>query len=323
MAILTPRLNLKPYEYPQLLEYRDAIRHAYWLHTEYSFSGDVQDWYTRIEPKDRKILERTLLAIAQIEVAVKTFWARLYDRVPKPEVAEVGMTFAESEVRHANAYAHLLELLQLDARFEALMQEPVFRKRYAYCLHAQKMEDGTPLSLVRSIILFSAFIEHVSLFSQFLILMAYNRFAGLFRGVSNVVEATSKEEQIHGMFGQALVQIFREEMPELFDGRLDFSVYQVANEAYQAERDLLDWIFEDGELDFLPKAVIDAFLQDRFNRSLKALGFKPIFHPDTQLLESTRWFDEELLAVKEVDFFAKRSVNYTKRHTQYDADALF
>ena len=52
-----------------------------------------------------------------------------------------------------------------------------------------------------SILLFSLFIEHVSLFSQFLIIMAFNKHKNMLKGISNVVEATSKEEQIHGDFG--------------------------------------------------------------------------------------------------------------------------
>ena len=52
-----------------------------------------------------------MLAISQIEVAVKSFWGDLYHRIPKPEIGSVGSTFAESEVRHADAYSHLLEIL--------------------------------------------------------------------------------------------------------------------------------------------------------------------------------------------------------------------
>ena len=41
--IFKKRVNLKPYEYPQLVEYVDAIRHSYWVHTEFNFTSDIQD----------------------------------------------------------------------------------------------------------------------------------------------------------------------------------------------------------------------------------------------------------------------------------------
>ncbi|BCV01450.1 MAG: hypothetical protein CM15mV42_1300 [uncultured marine virus] len=39
-----------------------------------------------------------MLAIAQIEVNVKTFWADMYKRMPITEIGDVGMTFAESKL---------------------------------------------------------------------------------------------------------------------------------------------------------------------------------------------------------------------------------
>ena len=42
-----------------------------------------------------------MLAISQIEVAVKSFWGEIFiSKMPKPEIGSVGATFAESEVRH-------------------------------------------------------------------------------------------------------------------------------------------------------------------------------------------------------------------------------
>ena len=61
-------------------------------------------------------------------------------------------------------------------------------------------------------LLFSLFIEHVSLFSQFLIIMAFNKHRNMLKGVSNVVEATSKEEQIHGDFGIDLIKIIKQKI---------------------------------------------------------------------------------------------------------------
>src|SRR5690625_5570928 len=70
-----------------------------------------------------------MLAIAQVEVAVKTFWGDLYRMYPKPEIGAVGYTFAESEVRHQDAYAHLLEVLGLNNAFAQLADIPALNAR--------------------------------------------------------------------------------------------------------------------------------------------------------------------------------------------------
>ena len=47
--IFKPRINLKPYEYPELYEYVDAIRHSYWLHTE--FQSKCFSFWKKCYPK--------------------------------------------------------------------------------------------------------------------------------------------------------------------------------------------------------------------------------------------------------------------------------
>ena len=130
--IFKKRVNLKPYEYPQLVEYVDAIRHSYWVHTEFNFISDVQDFKVHLNDKERTSVTRAMLAISQIEIAVKSFWGDIYKKMPKPEIGAVGATFAESEVRHADAYSNLIQVLGLNSEFENLLQVPGIRKRIKY-----------------------------------------------------------------------------------------------------------------------------------------------------------------------------------------------
>lgn len=319
-----PRPHYRPYEYPRLLDYRDAIRHSYWLHTEFSYTADVQDY--ALAPKEvRSLVERSLLAIAQVELSVKLFWARVYEVFPKPEVAEVGMTFAESEVRHANAYAHLLDLLGLEDRFqEALERETALRERHRrlgeVLAHAHK---GSLRDYALALLLFSAFTEHASLFSQFYVLMALNKRLGRFKGISNAIEATSKEENLHGLFGVELLRILKEERPDLFGPTFAQEVWDRVQAFFRAEEALLDWIFAQGDVAAVARDEVLEFLKWRYNQTLSLHGLPAPFPVQRDLLKDTEWFDLELLADKEVDFFNKRSVAYARRVQSYDPESLF
>lgn len=190
-SIFTKREALKPYEYPELVEYTDAVRHSYWLHTEFNYTSDVNDFKSMVTEVEREAIKRAMLAIAQIEVSVKSFWGNLYNRIPKPEVGSVGYTFAESEVRHMDAYAHLLEILGLNAEFTKLKDVPVIQGRVNYLTKVlDKSRTSELKDYSQAIMLFSLFVEHVSLFSQFLIIMSFNKHRNLFKGMSNAVEAT-------------------------------------------------------------------------------------------------------------------------------------
>lgn len=565
--IFEKRVNILPYEYPSLLAYKNAIRHSYWIHDEFNFTTDIDDYRTKISHEEREVIKRTMLAIAQIEVNVKTFWADLYKRMPITEIGDVGMTFAEchgegteiltpkgwvnfkdintnteviqydletntmtsvlpsnvinesykgkmyrienqtynalltpnhniyyktrsgniikkaikdigkfssdmklpfsgkfvnegvddlslddkinignfdcidlsdksekwcnsfiyeltklegskldsetqngdyiikhqtisklfadnlqvigifagyvvditndkdiynvsfvktntfssitdkptiedydgniycvtvptgcivtryndkvlisgnSEVRHKDAYAQLLRILGLENEFQTVIEIPAIKNRISYLA---KYLDGTRSKenkmYTKSVLLFSLFIEHVSLFSQFLIMMSFNKEKNLFKGISNVVEATSKEEEIHGNFGSELINIIKEENPEWFDEEFEALIVSACHKAYAAECGILDWIFENGELSFLSKDTIKHFIQNRFNNSLNRIGMKSVFEVDFTEIEKTLWFDVEILSTKEGDFFYKKSIDYNKKSKSITEDDLF
>jgi ribonucleoside-diphosphate reductase beta chain len=153
--------------------------------------------------------------------------------------------------------------------------------------------------------------------------MAFNKHKNMLKGISNVVEATSKEEQIHGDFGIDLIKVLKEENPQWFTDEYHKRIQEMCTQAFEAEKEVVDWIFENGELDFLPKAVVNEFLKNRFNKSLESIGIEKIFDIDEALVLETEWFDDEIIGTKHGDFFVKRSINYSKRSQSITSDDLF
>ncbi len=322
--IFSKRINLKPYEYPNLNEYVDAIRHSYWVHTEFNYTSDIQDYKVHLNDKEKSAVERAMLAISQIEVAVKSFWGDIYKRMPKPEIGNVGATFAESEVRHADAYSHLIQLLGLNNEFENLLEVPQVRRRIKYLEKAiSNSKSVDDKEYFESIVLFSMFVENVSLFSQFLVIMSFNKHKNKLKGISNAVEATSKEENIHAEFGFELVNLIKKENPEWWTPQLVEDLIIATKEAYEAETEVVNWIFEKGDLDFLTKKQTMEFIKYRFNVSLNSIGVDSIFETNGALLETTEWFDDEILTTKHTDFFNKRSINYSKKQKSITSNDLF
>jgi len=322
--IFTKRVSLKPYEYPDLIEYVDAIRHSYWVHTEFNFTSDIQDFKVHLSDKEKSAVQRAMLAISQIEIAVKTFWGDIYKKMPKPEIGSVGATFAESEVRHADAYSHLIQLLGLNKEFENLLEVPAIRRRIKYL--EKSIQNSKALEnqeYFESIVLFSMFVENVSLFSQFLVIMSFNKHKNVLKGMSNAVEATSKEENIHAEFGFDLVNLIKKENPSWWTDGLVQDLINATMEAFEAESEIVDWIFEKGDMEFLTKEQTLEFIKHRFNISLNAIGIDKVFDVNQKLLETTEWFDDEILTTKHTDFFNKRSINYSKKSKSITLNDLF
>lgn len=325
MSIFTKRVEFKPFEYPEILQYKDAMRHSYWIHSEFNFTADVQDFHVRLTSEEREVIRKTMLAIAQIEVSVKKFWAQLGDQFPKAEFDQVGVTFAESEVRHADAYSHLLEILGLNEQFSQVLQEPVIQGRVDYLKkYLKNSTSNNPELYTMTLALFSLFIENVSLFSQFAIIKAFNKNSNMLKSIDNVVQATQKEELVHALLGTYIINQIRQEFPEWFNEEFYNKIYRACKKAYEAEAKIVDWIFEQGDLPFLDRYTLKEFIKLRFNESVVGIGGAEVFEVDHQVVtDKLQWFLEEIYAQTHTDFFHKRPVNYNKKSQSITSNDLF
>lgn len=320
--IFEKRVSLRPYEYPHLLEYVDAMRHSYWIHTEYNYSWDIQD-FSIMSDNEKQVFMRTMLAIAQIEVAVKSFWSDIHKTLPKPEIASVGITFWESEVRHENLYSHILDILWLQSEFEHVQEIDAIRDRIHVLDIAMKRKSESRKEFIKALIFFSLFVENVSLFSQFYIAMSYNKFKNMMRWMSNWIEASTKEENLHASFGIEIINIIKDEYPSLLTEDDLYEIKDLCNYAIYWEHQIIDWIFEGGELDFVNKHTVKNYITSRMAKSLEAIWIKTEFEIDKDDLQKTKWFEDEVLVTKHTDFFNKRSINYTKKDKSFSSEDLF
>lgn len=229
-----------------------------------------------------------------------------------------------SEVRHAKAYSHLLELLGLNDDFSTLLTNPVIQGRVDYLTkYLRGAADNSNENFTLTLALFSIFIENVSLFSQFVVIKSFNKYKNLLKDVDNVVQATQKEELIHAMLGAYIIKEIQKEFPEWFNEDFYKKLYRACKKAYNAECDIIDWIFENGDLDFITSNTVKEFTKNRFNESMLMVGGEPVFEVDLKELDKLSWFNDEIHAEVNVDFFNKRPVTYSKKMQPINAEDLF
>jgi ribonucleoside-diphosphate reductase beta chain len=322
--IFEKRINYKPFEYPEILTFVDAVNQTYWVHNEVTFTADEQDFRISLNDAERSAIKNSLLAIAQIEVAVKSFWANVYNYLPKPELNGLGSTFSECEFRHSEAYSRLLTVLGMESEFEKIMEIPEIKGRVEFLSsYLDKVEKHDKKGYATALIIFSLFIENVSLFSQFAIMLSFTHFKGLLKNTSNIIAWTSKDEQIHAAAGIFLFNQIIKENPHLMDKEFENLIYEAAKKSIKVETRILDWIFEKGEISTISKQDLVYFMQNRVNESLEQIKLKPCFDVPKDAIQRTNWFNEEIIANTLDDFFAKRPVEYTKHNVTISEESLF
>ena len=322
--IFEEQITRKPDNYPWTEEYISAMHNGFWTDKEFNFQSDIQDFKVNLNDQEREMVKRSLSAIGQIEVAVKTFWANLGQNLPHPSLTDLGFVMANVEVIHNNAYERLLKVLDLEDVFEENMSLDIIQNRIKYLRkYLKKCYKDDKKQYLYSLILFTLYVENVSLFAQFYTINYFNRFRNYLKDTAQQVAYTSREEMLHAQVGIKLVNTIREEHPELFDAELEERISSSCAKAFDAEAKIIEWSVNGYQSEHLSTPIMLNFIKNRLNESLVAIGFKPEYEIDQDLLEKTKWFDEDVLGNTATDFFFKRPTEYSKKDKSYDADDLF
>jgi ribonucleoside-diphosphate reductase beta chain len=314
--IFRKRVAYKPFEYPQLAEYRLAILNNFWLHTHFNYDSDIQDLKVNMPPEKAEMAKRAILAISQIEVRVKKFWGSIGNYFPKPEIEEVGAIFSANEAIHAMAYSNLLEIMGLNDEFAKLLDVPAISKRVAYL----DRSIATPVDnrdVFKNIILFSMFIENVSLFSQFYLLLKMNKENKWLKGTANAIFATSTEETLHAKFGFDLVNTIKQEHPEWWTDDVKDQILELAMEAINAESHIIFWMVG---VDYELYKELFSFINYRMQTGLQEIGIEVDLNTGDY---DFSWFDLLVSGTQATDFFASKSTAYSKGLQSFDEGDLF
>ncbi len=209
----------------------------------------------------------------------------------------MGAVFGGVEVIHSRAYAEILSKLGFNDEFQNLLSEEVVSRRVAYLTkYLNKVYTDDKKNVAYSLALFTIFTENVSLFSQFYTILGFNRFKNVLKDVANIVQYTSKEENLHAEGGMALLTQIRQEYPEIFDEEFISKIQNECKEAYISEAYLIQWVLDGYENEFLSQDLLMAYVGGRMNDSLTKIGIPPVIDVNTELLRKTVWMDEEVYA---------------------------
>jgi ribonucleoside-diphosphate reductase beta chain len=332
MSLFTERIEFKPFEYPEY--YTEGWlkqAQAFWLHTEISMQGDVKDWNERLESHEKNIVGNILLGFAQTECAVSDYWTNMVTKwFPKHEIRQMAMMFGSQETIHATAYSYLNETLGLED-FAAFLHEPTIAEKFEHLTsveadwtHEDLAKNGYARKQVaRSLAIFSAFAEGVSLYSSFAVLYSF-QMRNLLKGIGQQMKWSVRDESLHSKMGCQLFRHMCEEFPELKQ-EVYSDVLQAADLMRQMEHKFIDKMFEMGDLENLKAEDLKEFINKRSNEKLMELGYESAFEFDKEKAAELDWFYHLTGGHTHTDFFAIRPTDYAKagEDENWDEDDLF
>jgi len=322
MSLFKERIPYKPFEYPEY--YNDGWlkqAQAFWLHTEIPMQGDVKDWKEKLTKEEKNLVGNILLGFAQTECAVSDYWTqKVVGWFPKHEIQQMAMMFGSQETIHAVAYSYLNETLGLE-NFEAFLQDKATMDRFDN-LVAYK---GTELvGIAKSLAIFSAFAEGVSLYSAFAVLYSF-QLRNLLKGIGQQMKWSVRDESLHSKMGCRLFRHMCKETPNLLEECRD-DVTTAATAMLKAEEKYIDKMFELGDIENLKAYDLKQFIRKRLNEKLQELGYFDLgeyFAFDEDGAAKLDWFYHLTGGHTHTDFFAVRPTDYSKANEGEDFEDIW
>ena len=191
------RSTYYPFEYPLANDYWLKQQQVHWFHTEVSLASDINDYESKLTDTEKYVIETVLKTFTQTEIHVNDYWRDKVARwFPKPEIRDMCSAFCNMESVHTNAYSLLNQSLGI-TDYEAYLKDPIAKQKIDNLVETTG-EDIK--SILKSLAVFSAFVEGVCLFSSFAILLHFSS-RNLLKGISQIISYSIRDESMHSEAG--------------------------------------------------------------------------------------------------------------------------
>lgn len=303
----------RPFEYPEFEAIHTKLMSGFWHPYEIQLGDDVNDYRNKLTSDEKEIVNRILKNFVQSEVHIASFWGdSVADWFKKPEIQNVARYMAGQETVHAVAYDLLNTTLGLQ-EYDKLKEDKALYARINMLINKRAKTND---AILKQIFLYSVMGEGVSLFSSFLTLFAFAK-NNMLKGVGQIISWSCLDEQAHASVGCLLFNTFKKEY-KLLTSEMREELYEIAKDVVQMEHNLVDRVFDGVVTSVISADVIKNYVNNKANLQLAKVGLGKKFKVDNELLKQTEFFDVIINGANVQDFFASKSVEYSKGIIVFD-----
>jgi ribonucleoside-diphosphate reductase beta chain len=304
--MLTHRKFYRPFEYPQYYEFFQKQNQAHWMPLEVPMESDISDYRFRLSPVESNLIIQILRFFTQGDIEVNNNYnTKLIPAFPKPEIKMMLSAFAAMESIHVWAYSFLNDSLGLpEKEYSAFLDYEAMRNKYNYI---QTFDVRSVEELAVNLAVFGGFMEGVSLFSSFAILMNFPRM-GKLKGVGQIITWSIRDETLHS---RGVCQLFRDLMSEnrhLWTDGLRQTLYKACDDMVRLEDAFIDTCFSMGDVPGLTPGEVKQYIRYTADKKLNDLMLDKMYNVTNPLT----WLDVMVNAKEHTNFFENRATEYAK-----------
>lgn len=296
-------------QYTQLIELCKKQQRAHWIDEEIRLQTDIEHFKgDKVTSDEKQLIKSILMLFTESDKAVASgYYDKLIPVFKNNDARAMLGTFAAMEFVHTFSYALLNDTLGFGESFyHEFLNWHEMKDKYEFMVEQHDTHQPEQLALYLAK---QMFIEGVSLFSSFVMLINFDR-RGLFPGMADIVRLSSNDEAIHV---EGLSLLFKElikERPEIVTDSFKKEIYDCAREVVRLEDAFIDLAFKDRHIEGLTPEETKEYARYVTDARLTQLGLKRNFGYEKNPIT---WV-EDMLGSVFGNFFEREITQYSKNN---------
>lgn len=258
--------------YHDIVEISKKHERSHWTEDEVKLQQDVEQWKTgKIDDQEKALITNILRLFTQSDLDVGgAYYDKLIPVFKNADIRNMLGSFAAREAIHQRGYALLTDTLGFDKTFyHEFMDYSEMKDKHDYFVE----EIGKSYTDLGKYIAKQVFMEGVSLFASFAILLNFDRL-GKLPGMCDLNRWSIADESIHAEGLAKLFRVFCEEHPRIVNDEFKRDIYETCRQLVALEDKFIDKSFSIGGVDRLTKEEIKKYVRYVADYRLNQLGFK-------------------------------------------------
>jgi ribonucleoside-diphosphate reductase beta chain len=308
--------------YPWAYMYWKRQQQIHWLGEEVPMGEDLKDWQSdKLTTAEKNLLTQIFRFFTQSDVEVSDNYFKRYIPIFQPlEIQMMMAAFSNMETVHIDAYALILKTLGMpNTEFQAFLEYESMRSKADY-MHT--FGTQTCADVARTLAMFGAFTEGMSLFASFAMLLNFPRHNKM-KGMGQIVSWSVRDESLHC---EAIIRLYHEWAYETgaVTKAVKDDIIDVAKTMVNLEEKFIDLAMELGDIQGMSANDVKNYVRYITDWRLTQLKLTPLFgyfenrdgtyqqiqdHP-------LPWLVSILNGVEHANFFEQRATEYAKTVTQ-------
>jgi ribonucleoside-diphosphate reductase beta chain len=294
----------------------------HWLGEEVPLGEDIKDWNaSHLMDSERNLLTQIFRFFTQSDIEVSNNYFKHYIPIFQPlEIQMMMAAFTNMETVHIDAYALLLKTLGMpQTEFQVFRDYACLRDKADY-MHS--FGTNTCADVARTLAMFGAFTEGMSLFASFAMLMNFPRFNKM-KGMGQIVSWSVRDESLHC---ESIIRLYHDWATETgsVNQAVADDITEVGKTMVNLEDKFAELAFELGDVQGMAEQDIKNYVRYIADWRLTQLKLRPIYGYFTgqagnynQAKEHPLpWLSAILNGVEHANFFEARATEYSKAATR-------